>query len=113
MAKERLSKFQKWILKSVLEGFGYGDTYGFFKKEFSGRHRKEIIWDFVLDRLYPNKRDRFEEKEGTFFMWDFNEKKRTNQKKKYYKVKEKYIITRSEEAIISRSLLAQALLLTV
>lgn len=37
-------------------------------------------------------------------MWDFNEKKRTNQKKKYYKVKEKYIITRSEEAIISRSL---------
>lgn len=49
MAKDRLSKLQKWILIRILEGSGYGDTYGFFKKEFSGRYRREIIWDFVID----------------------------------------------------------------
>jgi len=106
MAKVRLSKLQKWILEKCLKDLTiyYRDVFAFFGKEFSDHYRKKIIPDFAIDRVYPNKKDKFEKKEGIFLVWDFKENKRIPQKKEYYKAKEKYIITNSEKAIISRSL---------
>lgn len=108
MAKERLSKLQKWILKKYLKkkAIYRNEVKEFYGREFPGRYRKKIIWEYSIDR-YPYK-NRFEEYEVTFLMWNFDEESRTakqiNQKVKYYKAKEEYILTRSEEVVISRSL---------
>lgn len=107
MAKERFSKLQKWILQKCLKKkvIYRNEVREFYGREFPGRYRKEIIWEWAIDRF---KKNRFEEYEGTFLMWSFDEEKRTgqqmDQKLKYYKVKEEFIITRSEETDISRSL---------
>lgn len=107
MAKERLSKLQKWILAKCLKNkiIYRNEIKEYFGKEFPGRYRNKIIWEYSIDR-FPYK-NRFEEREDTLLMRNFNEESLTaeqiNQKTKYYKAKEEYIITRIEERVISRS----------
>lgn len=107
MSKERLSKLQEWILKNCLENVGLrrDDIFCFYGKKFSERYKTEKIRDYQLEReLRWHDKDDFDEKEDYFWTWDFKEKKQVKEKAKYYMAKGELIITRSEQAIISRCL---------
>lgn len=109
MAKERLSKLQKWILEKCLENLEIHrtDVFEFFGKKFSERYRSRRSWLIdipnIFERLNYNRND-WIEKQITGRFWDFEKKEYTEQTKKFYKAKEELIITKSEQVIITRSL---------
>ena len=109
MAKERLSKLQKWILEKCLKDLKLHrqNAFEFFGKKFSERYRnkKEWLLDIkdIFKRLGRDPRYYFK-KDITGLFWDFDKKKYTKQTRRFFIPKEEMIITRSEQAVITRSL---------
>ncbi|MCL5070829.1 MAG: hypothetical protein M1308_08025 [Actinobacteria bacterium] len=109
MAKERLSRLQKWILARCLKNkiIYRNEVKKYYGKEFPGLYRNKIIWYWNMGR-YRNKKNMFEKYEGLVFMWTYDEESGIGEQKhrikNYYKVKEEFIIKRWEETDISRSI---------
>ena len=109
MAKERLSKLRKWILEKCLKDLKLHrqNAFEFFGKKFSERYRnkKEWLLDIkdIFKRLGRDPRYYFK-KDITGLFWDFDKKKYTKQTRRFFIPKEEMIITRSEQAVITRSL---------
>jgi len=105
MAKERLSKLQKWILTKCLEGemIHRNEIRGFYGKKYQPSYKdKELSWVDV-DRADKHM---LEEREVEENEWDFELRTFTGKTyiRKYKFIKEQYITTKAEEVIISRTL---------
>ena len=113
MAQERLSKLQEWILKRCsANGICRSDVIEFFGKKYPRKYRNQKryrtkIFENELERYfneYLGRRCHFEERQGDFERYDWDQKRIVVEKRKYYVVKEKLISTNSEEVIITKSL---------
>ena len=102
MAKERLSKLQKWILEKCLKdlGINYQDTAGFFGKKYTNKKPEFIGEGHDLKKMY-----------GENYKKEFDIEKVKQEKWGGYvwhglKVSRKpeFCITNSEKAVASRSL---------
>ncbi len=104
MAKERLSKLQKWILTKCLEGetIHRNKIREFYGKEYPPSYKdKELSWGGV-DRAEKHMLEErgIEKKE-----WDFELRRFTGKTyiHKYKVIKEQYITTKAEEVAITRT----------
>ena len=114
MAKERLSKLQKWILnKCSTEGISRSDAMGFFGKKYSGRYRDQKSSDtkiskdraeYYFNEGFPDRKGDFEERVYDEEVYDWKRKKNVIKKMKYYVCKDDLIITKSENVVITKSL---------
>lgn len=102
MAKERLSKLQKWILEKCLKDLRiyYQDAFAFFGKKYTNRKPELLGEGCDLKKRYgENYRNEFdiekvEEKQRGGYVW---RRLKIGRKKEF-------CITNSEKAVISRSL---------
>ena len=104
MAKERLSKLQKWILTKCLEGgmFHRNEIRGFYGKKYPPSDKdKERSWVDV-DRTDKHM---IEEREVERNEWEFKLRRFTDKTyiHKYKVIKEQYITTKAEEVAITRT----------
>lgn len=114
MAKERLSKLQKWVLdRCSVEGIHRSDVMGFFGKKYSGRYRDQKDFDtkvpkdraaYYFKERFPCRKNDFEERVFDEEVYDYKRQKRVEKKNKYYVCKKELIITKSENVIITKSL---------
>jgi len=105
MAKERLSKLQKWILTKCLEGktIHRNEIREFYGKEYQPSYKdKELSWVDV-DRAgkYMLEERQEERRKFDYKQWKYTDETYIH---KYHVVKVQYISTKAEEVIISRTL---------
>ncbi len=104
MAKERLSKLQKWILTKCLEGKRIHrsvvmEFYG--KKYLPGYKDKELSWDIDKADKHMLEERQEERRKFDYKQWKYTDETYIH---KYHVVKDQYISTKAEEVIISRTL---------
>ena len=111
MSEQRLSKLQKWILEQSIKhiennklGLDNRDCISFFGKEYMPRYKNQKLFESEWKYSKVEDKSKLDEFEGNFNVWDYQEKKWVVTTKKYFKVKNDYILSEAEQVTISRSL---------
>ncbi len=101
MAKERLSKLQKWILTKCLEGetINRDDVKEFYGKEYLPNYKDKEVHPGDINKELLEARER-QERRFDRKQWKYTNEIYTHH---YYVVKEQHIETKAEEVAISRT----------